>query len=79
MSKHEISYFVNGIEFDSDERKKFPKDILEDAGYNAEEYKLVRANAPQHDLPNDKIENIHNGEEFLALPFKPNPVSGENL
>lgn len=74
MKEKETVYLVNGVRYRTTEHQMLPEDILRIAGYNQEDYVLVRAKNPDKPLPLGKPEHIENGESFLALK-KTNPVS----
>jgi hypothetical protein len=66
-SHHEIHFFVNGIRHSTDRHELPAEEILRIAGFSTDQYKLVRAEKPDTEVPPDALVHIHEGEKFLAL------------
>lgn len=75
MAKDQYHFSVNSISYTTANQFMLPKDILVVAGLNINEYYLAKANNPSKELAPEKQENIHDGEEFIALIRKATPVS----
>lgn len=67
MHVHEISFFVNGVKHTTHEHELSAEQILQVAGFSADEYKLVTAKEPDKELQPGTLVEIENGEKFLAL------------
>lgn len=70
-----ITYFVNGVEQATEERKRTARQILTNAGFTpAEEYELVSGDGGKV-LDLEKEEPVHENERFTALFKGATPVS----
>ncbi len=70
MHPHEIHFFINGIRHSTDHHELPAEEILRIGGFSSAEYKLVRVDKPDAELPPGTPVHIHEGEKFLALKKK---------
>jgi len=71
---HLIHFFVNNVRHETERNELRGEEILQIGGFTSTEYKLVRKDQPDVEIPPDAEVHLHDGDHFLALK-KQNPFS----